>query len=72
MDTNTQRKIRAYERRIDYIKAYNKEHREAQNERCKKHFAKIKDTDKFKQYRKDYYRNVLKPRRQEQARMEKE
>ena len=72
MDANILRKLQQYDKKLDYIKAYNKQHKDEQNERNKKYFSKIKETEKYKKYKQDYYNNVLKPRRQEEARFKKE
>jgi hypothetical protein len=72
MDANMLRKLQQYDKKLEYIKAYNKEHASEQNERNKKYHLKIKESEKYKKYKQDYYQNILKPRRQEEARLKRE
>ena len=72
MDANILRKLQQYDKKLDYIKAYNKEHKDEQNERTKKYHAKMKGTEEWKRKKQEYYQNVLKPRQQEKARLKRE
>lgn len=72
MDANMLRKLQQYDKKLNYIKAYNKEHKAEQNERTKKYHAKMKDTEEWKRKKQEYYQNVLKPRQQEKARLKRE
>ena len=71
MDADMLRKLQQYDKKLNYIKAYNKEHKEEQNERTKKYHAKMKGTDEWKRKKQEYYQNVLKPRQQEKARLKR-
>ena len=72
MDADMLRKLQQYDKKLNYIKAYNKEHKDEQNERTKKYHAKMKGTDDWKRKKQEYYQNVLKPRQQEKARLKRE
>jgi hypothetical protein len=72
MDADMLRKLQQYDKKLNYIKAYNKEHKDEQNERTKKYHAKMKSTDDWKRKKQEYYQNVLKPRQQEKARLKRE
>lgn len=72
MDANILRKLQQYDKKLDYIKAYNKQHKDEQNERNKKYHSKVKETEEFKRKKQEYYINVLKPKRQEEARLKRE
>lgn len=72
MDADMLRKLQQYDKKLNYIKAYNKEHKDEQNERTKKYHAKMKGTEEWKRKKQEYYQNVLKPRQQEKARLKRE
>ena len=72
MDADMLRKLQQYDKKLNYIKAYNKEHKDEQNERTKKYHAKMKGTDDWKRKKQEYYQNVIKPRQQEKARLKRE
>jgi len=72
MDANILRKLHQYDKKLDYIKAYNKTNAKAQNERAKKYHAKMKDTEEWKRKKQEYYINVLKPKRQEEQKIKRE
>ena len=72
MDANILRKLQQYDKKLGYIKAYNKQHKDEQNERNKKYHQKVKETEEYKRKKQEYYNNVLKPKRQEEARLKKE
>jgi len=71
-DPNILRKLHQYNKQLEYVKAYNRTNAKAQNERTKKYHAKMKDTDEWKRKKQEYYINVLKPKRQEEARIKRE
>lgn len=72
LDANMLRKLQQYDKKLDYIKAYNKTNVKAQNERAMKHYEKMKDTDEWKRKKHEYYINVIKPKKQEEARLKRE
>ena len=72
IDATILRKMRQYDKQLEYIKAYNKTNAKAQNERAKKYHAKVKDTEEWKRKKQEYYINVLKPKRQEEQKIKRE
>ena len=65
------RKILQYEKKIAYIKKYNKENKEKTLARNRRYYMKMRDTDEYKQKRREYYHNVTKIRAKEKKEAEK-
>ena len=60
---NIQYKIDQYDKKLTYIKDYNKLNSEKTNTRNKQYYDRIKQTDEFKEKRKQYYETIVKPKR---------
>lgn len=65
------RKILQYEKKIAYIKKYNKENKEKTLARNRRYYMKMRDTDEYKQKRREYYHRVTKVRAKEKREAEK-
>jgi len=64
---NIQYKIDQYDKKITYIKDYNKLNSEKTNTRNKQYYDRIKQTDEFKEKRKQYYETIVKPKRKKNS-----
>lgn len=65
------RKILQYEKKIAYIKRYNKENKEKTLARNRRYYMKMRDTDEFKQKRREYYHRVTKVKAKEKREVER-
>jgi hypothetical protein len=59
---------RFYQRHLMYVKKYQQENKEKTAEKCKRYMEKVKAErpekyEEIKQKRKDYYNNVVKPKK---------
>ena len=64
---NIQYKIDQYDKKLTYIKDYNKLNSEKTNTRNKQYYDRIKQTDEFKEKRKQYYETIVKPKRKKNS-----
>ncbi len=62
-----QYKIDQYDKKLTYIKDYNKLNSEKTNTRNKQYYDRIKQTDEFKAKRKQYYETIVKPNRKKNS-----
>jgi hypothetical protein len=65
------RKILQYEKKIAYIKRYNKEHRDKTLARNRRYYLKKRDTEEYKQKRREYYHRVTKVKAHEKKEAER-
>ena len=64
---NIQYKIDQYDKKLTYIKDYNKLNSEKTNTRNKQYYDRIKQTEEFKEKRRQYYETIVKPKRQKNS-----
>ena len=65
------RKIQQYEKKLEYIKQYNRANKDKTLERNRRYYLKMKDSEEYKVKRREYYHNVTKKKLQAKREAEK-